>query len=73
MGWHADDEPELGPQPVIVSLSFGEKRRFQLKRKTAERKRPARIPTDSFSWKFNDNVWKVTRRLATSCSNRISR
>ena len=36
MGWHADNEPELGQQPVIVSLSFGEKRRFQLKRKTAE-------------------------------------
>ena len=36
MGWHADNEPELGQEPVIVSLSFGEKRRFQLKRKTAE-------------------------------------
>ena len=36
MGWHADNEPELGQEPLIVSLSFGEKRRFQLKRKTAE-------------------------------------
>ena len=40
MGWHGDNEPELGPQPVIVSLSFGEKRRFQLKRKTAEEDLP---------------------------------
>lgn len=23
MGWHADNEPELGSDPVIVTLSFG--------------------------------------------------
>ena len=28
MGWHSDDEPELGPQPVIASLSLGAPRRF---------------------------------------------
>lgn len=28
MGWHADNEPELGPQPVIASLSLGEQRRM---------------------------------------------
>ena len=26
MGWHADDEPELGDRPVIASLSFGVER-----------------------------------------------
>lgn len=31
MGWHSDDEPELGPQPVIASLSLGATRRFMLK------------------------------------------
>jgi len=31
MGWHSDDEPELGPQPNIVSLSLGVKRRFLLR------------------------------------------
>lgn len=31
VGWHADDEPELGENPVIASLSFGEERMFQLK------------------------------------------
>lgn len=30
MGWHADDEPELGPQPLIASLSLGATRRFLL-------------------------------------------
>ena len=28
MGWHADDEPELGRDPVIASVSFGAPRRF---------------------------------------------
>jgi alkylated DNA repair dioxygenase AlkB len=36
MGWHADDEPELGRNPVIASVSFGEVRRFRLK----HRRRP---------------------------------
>lgn len=33
MGWHSDDEPELGPAPVIASLSLGEARRFLLRMK----------------------------------------
>jgi len=36
MGWHADDEPELGDEPTIVSLSFGDKRRFQIRRKDSD-------------------------------------
>jgi alkylated DNA repair dioxygenase AlkB len=30
-GWHADNERELGRDPVIASVSFGEERKFQLK------------------------------------------
>ena len=30
-GWHADNEKELGLNPVIASLSFGTERTFQLK------------------------------------------
>lgn len=33
MGWHSDDEWELGPDPVILSLSLGQSRRFDLKHK----------------------------------------
>lgn len=33
VAWHADDEPELGPEPVIASVSFGAERVFQLKHK----------------------------------------
>ena len=31
--WHSDDEPELGTNPVIGSLSLGEAREFQMKHK----------------------------------------
>lgn len=31
MGWHSDDERELGPQPLIASLSLGTCRRFVLR------------------------------------------
>lgn len=32
---HADDEPELGPEPTIASLSLGASRKFQLRHPTA--------------------------------------
>jgi alkylated DNA repair dioxygenase AlkB len=34
MGWHADDEPELGAEPIIASLSLGATRDFCFKAKT---------------------------------------
>lgn len=30
-GWHADNEKELGKDPVIASISLGETRKFQIK------------------------------------------
>jgi len=31
MGWHRDNEKELGPEPVIASLSLGAQRDFQIR------------------------------------------
>lgn len=31
MGWHADDEPELGPDPPVAGLSLGVARVFELR------------------------------------------
>ena len=42
MGWHADDEPELGRDPVIASVSLGATRRFRLR----HRRRRDTIPLD---------------------------
>lgn len=33
VSWHSDDEPELGVNPVIASLSLGATRRFLMRRK----------------------------------------
>jgi alkylated DNA repair dioxygenase AlkB len=38
MGYHSDDEPELGPRPVIASVSLGARRRFAVRhRQTRQR------------------------------------
>lgn len=34
VSWHGDDEPELGINPIIASVSLGTTRRFDLKHKT---------------------------------------
>jgi alkylated DNA repair dioxygenase AlkB len=31
VSWHSDDEPELGPTPLIASVSLGANRRFSLR------------------------------------------
>ena len=36
IGFHSDDEPELGKRPVIASLSLGEERMFVLKHKRSK-------------------------------------
>lgn len=48
MGWHSDDEPELGAAPVIASLSLGATRRFALKhRRDPERRLALDLPHGS--------------------------
>jgi len=37
-GWHADNEHELGKNPVIASLSFGATRRFDLRHNITKEK-----------------------------------
>ncbi|MCK6261746.1 alpha-ketoglutarate-dependent dioxygenase AlkB [Vibrio sp. ZSDE26] len=37
-GWHSDNEPELGRQPIIASISLGESRLFHLKHKQTKQK-----------------------------------
>ncbi|GHA39762.1 alkylated DNA repair protein [Salinimicrobium marinum] len=48
MGWHADDEKELGRNPAIASVSFGAPRMFHLKHKTDPTQRyKIRLPSGS--------------------------
>jgi alkylated DNA repair dioxygenase AlkB len=43
MGFHSDDEPELGERPIIASVSLGEERTFILKPKTRKAAKPVRL------------------------------
>lgn len=43
VAWHSDDEPELGPDPVVASVSLGAERPFELKPKHEKNQRKLRI------------------------------
>jgi alkylated DNA repair dioxygenase AlkB len=49
MGFHSDDEPELGLRPVIASLSLGEERTLILKHKLNKLAKPIRLKLASGS------------------------
>lgn len=49
MSWHCDNERELGKNPVIASLSFGAKRKFQFKHKNDKGTEVVSIEPDSDS------------------------
>ena len=44
MGWHADDEPELGRDPAIASVTFGSTRRFCLRHRRRKGSRLDLLP-----------------------------
>ena len=77
MGFHSDDEAELGQNPVIASLSLGEERTLVLKHRTSKLAKPVRLRLESGSlllmkgetqrhWKHG--IAKETRR----CGPRIN-
>jgi alkylated DNA repair dioxygenase AlkB len=37
VAWHSDDEPELGKNPIVASLSLGADRQFQLRHKDRQK------------------------------------
>lgn len=49
MGWHQDNEKELGKNPVIASITFGETRPFQLKHISNKELKKIDIPLTSGS------------------------
>lgn len=49
MGFHSDDEAELGPRPVIASLSLGATREFVFKHKHRKDLKPFKLPLESGS------------------------
>lgn len=47
VAWHSDDEPELGAEPVIASLSLGATRRFDLRNKATQETIKVDLPPGS--------------------------
>lgn len=55
VGWHADNEPELGPEPQIASVSLGATRRFVLKhRRKKEQKLELELTSGSLLLMLGD-------------------
>lgn len=49
VAWHSDDEPELGINPVIASISLGAERRFSLKPRGQSTLKPLHLSLPSGS------------------------
>lgn len=80
MGWHADNEPELGHEPVIASVSLGAVRTLRIRsnrRTTGERRKsqPMELPHGSLLIMRNDSQSAYQHALPksrTACSPRIN-
>ncbi|WP_129779158.1 alpha-ketoglutarate-dependent dioxygenase AlkB family protein [Peristeroidobacter soli] len=77
MGMHSDDEPELGRNPVIGSLSFGEQRTFVLKHKFKKQLQPVHLELESGSLLLmkgaTQHHWKHgINKLARPCGPRVN-
>ena len=61
MGWHADDERELGHAPCIASLSFGAPRRFDLRARDGTTRRVSLVLEPGsllLMWGASQRLWQ---------------
>ena len=77
MGMHSDDEPELGRNPIIASVSLGEQRTLVLKHKLKKELKPIHLPLDSGSVLLmkgaTQHHWKHgINKLSRPCGARVN-
>ena len=77
MGMHADDEPELGPEPVIASVSLGEQRKLRFRHKRDKSVQGIDLPLPSGSLLImrgeTQQHWKHgLNKLARACGPRVN-
>lgn len=76
MGWHRDNEKELGNGPVIASLSFGANRKFQIRdHKTKKQKINLDLSTGSLLIMAGEMQHHWEHRIAKSkeaCGPRVN-
>lgn len=60
MGWHADDERELGEHPLICSLSLGASRRFLFRQRSTREKAECFLTHGSLlkMWGESQKLWQ---------------
>lgn len=75
VGWHADNERELGTNPVIASVSLGATRRFDLKHRDTGELVRVDLPTGSLLVMSGESQHKWVHRIAKTkkpCGERIN-
>lgn len=76
MGFHSDDEKELGPEPAIASLSLGDRRVFLFKHKSKKAETiPVPLPSGSvllMRGKTQTNYKHAINRESRPCGPRIN-
>ena len=65
MGWHSDDDKELGINPIIASVSLWAERDFLFRHKKDKSKEPVKHPLieEIFSGKKGSNYFKVSNQI----------
>ena len=75
VGWHADNERELGTNPVIASVSLGATRRFDLKHRDTGELVRVDLPDGSLLVMSGETQHKWVHRIAKTkkmCGERIN-
>ncbi|MBL8265504.1 alpha-ketoglutarate-dependent dioxygenase AlkB family protein [Steroidobacter sp.] len=77
MGMHSDDEPELGKNPIIASVSLGERRTFVLKHRFKKDLKSVQLPLDHGSLLLmkgaTQHHWKHgINKLSQPCGPRVN-
>jgi alkylated DNA repair dioxygenase AlkB len=77
MGMHSDDEPELGRNPTIASVSLGEQRTLVLKHEFRKELKPVLVPLESGSLLLmkgaTQHCWKHgINKVSSRCGPRVN-
>lgn len=73
VGWHADDEPELGKSPTIASLSLGATREFLVRRNTDRKVFRKNLPHGSLLLMTGQMQRDYTHCVPKACSRKSMR
>lgn len=70
MGWHADDEPELGPAPVIASVSLGATRQFRFRSRDPEKPESLKVALEhgSLLWMAGATQQRYQHAIDKTCA-----